>query len=343
MHLNNLKYNEPKVHNNTELKVLANNSSIEPMVQDEKAREEFSKRLALACKYAGLDEHGRGVEIAKHLDVTPKAVSKWLNAEALPRAGKMEQLSKYLKVSKVWLQLGEGSSPFSEQADITDEIRYPDFAERLNSLMTDKGVDVNTLKDISGVSYEMARRYTLGAAKPRDDRLEKIAQFFNVTMPYLDYGIGVTPSSMGDSEKLEQLEVYASAGKSGYINRDFPEVIRSIEIPKERIYELFGRKSLEGIRIMNVDGDSMMPTLNPRDLLFIDARVDHFNGDGIYVFCFEDATFVKRLQRVKGRRLAVISDNDRYPPFTIEENEMFELYIFGKLIKQLPMKFIDYA
>lgn len=236
-----------------------------------------------------------------------------------------------------------GMSPANLLLMVENESKYQAFADRLNSLMREEGVDVNALKDISGVSYEMARRYTLGTAKPRDEKLEKIAKHFGVTMPYLDYGVGEVLPVGNDSEKLEQLEVYASAGRSGYINRDFPEVIRSIEIPKERIYELFGRKNLDGIRIMNVDGDSMMPTLNPRDLLFIDAKVDHFNGDGVYVFCFEDATFVKRLQRVKGRRLAVISDNDRYPPFTIEENEMFELYIFGKLIKQLPMKFVDFA
>ncbi len=235
------------------------------------------------------------------------------------------------------------ASPANLLLMVEDESKYKAFADRLNSLMKDKGVDVNALKDISGVSYEMARRYTLGTAKPRDEKLEKIAGFFGVTMPYLDYGVGEVPQPANDAEKIEQLEVYASAGRSGYINRDFPEVIRSIEIPKERIYELFGRKNLDGIRIMNVDGDSMMPTLCPRDLLFIDSKVDHFNGDGIYVFCFEDATFVKRLQRVKGRRLAVISDNDRYPPFTIEEHEMYELYIFGKLLKQLPMKFVDFA
>ncbi|MCP1065391.1 hypothetical protein M5G07_06910 [Serratia symbiotica] len=66
-----------------------------------------------------------------------------------------------------------------------------------------------------------------------------------------------------DAEKIEQLEVYTSAGYSSYINRDFPGVICSIEIPKERVYEFFSRKNIKGIRIINVDGDSMMPTLCP--------------------------------------------------------------------------------
>lgn len=86
-----------------------------------------------------------------------------------------------------------------------------------------------------------------------------------------------------------------------------------------------------------------MPTLNPKDLLFIDRSVDHFNGDGVYVFNFEDSTFVKRLQKVKGRKLAVLSDNEKYPPFFIEEHEMSDLFIFGKLIRCLPLKLIDFG
>ncbi|MFO4789859.1 phage repressor protein C, partial [Salmonella enterica subsp. enterica serovar 1,4,[5],12:i:-] len=37
------------------------------MVQNEKVRQEFAQRLAQACKEAGLDEHGRGIAIARAL------------------------------------------------------------------------------------------------------------------------------------------------------------------------------------------------------------------------------------------------------------------------------------
>ncbi|WP_390900818.1 LexA family protein [Serratia fonticola] len=76
------------------------------MVQDDKVREEFSQRLALACKRAGLDEHGRGVVIARELGMSSKGVSKWFNAESIPRPAKMLELAKYLNVDVVWLQLG---------------------------------------------------------------------------------------------------------------------------------------------------------------------------------------------------------------------------------------------
>ncbi|NHB61236.1 XRE family transcriptional regulator [Photorhabdus sp. RW14-46] len=76
------------------------------MVQTEKVRKEFADRLALACKKFGLDEHGRGVVLAKALGVTPKAASKWLNAESLPKPAAMKGIADYLQVDLVWLQLG---------------------------------------------------------------------------------------------------------------------------------------------------------------------------------------------------------------------------------------------
>lgn len=184
---------------------------------------------------------------------------------------------------------------------MVENAKYKDFAERLNRSLQEQSIGVKELSEFSGVSYEMARRYTLGTAKPRDEKMIRIAERLAVSPAYLDYGV---PVNGGDAPakgtvRIEQLDVHASAG-SGYINQPFPTIVSSIEIPEERIFELFGRRSLDGIVMINVDGDSMMPTLCPKDLLFIDSKVEQFSGDGVYVFNFEDSTFVKRLQKVKG-------------------------------------------
>lgn len=79
------------------------------MVQMDKVREEFAQRLALACKEAGLDDHGRGMSIARALDVSAKAVSKWLNGESIPRQDKLNQLASFLHADPIWLQHGTNS------------------------------------------------------------------------------------------------------------------------------------------------------------------------------------------------------------------------------------------
>ncbi|HHR6036614.1 S24 family peptidase [Providencia sp. PAZ2] len=142
---------------------------------------------------------------------------------------------------------------------------------------------------------------------------------------------------------LRLLDIYAKAGPSGFMNNEFPDTIRSIEFSSEKVFELFGRKSLKGIEMINISGDSMSPAINPRDVVFVDTHNEYFDGDGVYVFSFENALFIKRLQRVKGKKLAVKSDNSAYETFYIEESEMHDLKIIGKVIKSLPIKMIDFA
>ncbi len=79
----------------SELKVQSTNYMLELMVQG-KERESFSQRLALACDKAGISTYGRQAEIAARLKLTPKAVSKWLNGESVPRRAVMDQLEKLL-------------------------------------------------------------------------------------------------------------------------------------------------------------------------------------------------------------------------------------------------------
>ncbi|UCQ16906.1 helix-turn-helix transcriptional regulator [Edwardsiella tarda] len=89
------------------------------MVQSEKMRNEFSQRLAQACKEAGLDEHGRGMAIARALGLSSKGVSKWFNAESLPRQEKMNALARYLKVDVIWLQHGISVNASSQGESLT--------------------------------------------------------------------------------------------------------------------------------------------------------------------------------------------------------------------------------
>lgn len=98
-----------------ELIVQSTSNIIEPMVQEEKERKEFSRRLARACDIAGMESHGRQVDIAKALRVTPKAVSKWFNAESIPRRGKMAELADYIGTSVMYL-LGESAEDGVKEA-----------------------------------------------------------------------------------------------------------------------------------------------------------------------------------------------------------------------------------
>lgn len=101
----------------SELIVHASGIMIEPMVQEEKARKEFSNRLALACDKAGLPVHGRQVELARRVKLTPKAVSKWFNGESIPRRGKLQELAASIGTSSSYL-LGDSMTDGIEEGHL---------------------------------------------------------------------------------------------------------------------------------------------------------------------------------------------------------------------------------
>jgi len=79
------------------------------MVHADEVRKRFSARLRRATANEGWPERGAGARLAKLAGATPKAASKWLNGEAMPRQEKLGVIAKALRVSQQWLQYGEGS------------------------------------------------------------------------------------------------------------------------------------------------------------------------------------------------------------------------------------------
>ena len=68
------------------------------------------------------------------------------------------------------------------------------------------------------------------------------------------------------------------------------------------------------ISLIQVDGDSMAPTLNNGDDIMVDpAAAQRAVRDGVYVIRMDDALMVKRLAPGPKGRLSVLSDNPAYP------------------------------
>ncbi|MEN1487237.1 S24 family peptidase, partial [Pseudomonas aeruginosa] len=78
--------------------------------------------------------------------------------------------------------------------------------------------------------------------------------------------------------KIDVLDIEVSAGP-GVINREFVEVLRSVEYSFDDARHMFDGRKAENIRIINVRGDSMSGTIEPGDLLFVDITVKSFDGD----------------------------------------------------------------
>jgi len=139
--------------------------------------------------------------------------------------------------------------------------------------------------------------------------------------------------------RFEFLDVRTSC-EPGVINDDYPVAVRSIEMPVEAARELIGRAD-EMVKIVRASNDSMKPTIQPKDVLFVDTSVTDFKGEGVYLICHNNELLCKRLQ-VVGKVLTVISDNNFYKTWPWEERPK-DTRIVGRVLRALPMDFKDFG
>lgn len=130
----------------------------------------------------------------------------------------------------------------------------------------------------------------------------------------------------------------ACSNNGGAINSDHPEVIKRIVMPVGKALELIGSANRnDHIKVFIAAKDSMVPTIMPNDLLFVDISIIEFDGEGIYALLHGGEVICKRLQLV-GKHLTVISDNKNYEPWRWEDKPD-ETQVIGKVLRALPIDF----
>ncbi|WP_299142155.1 S24 family peptidase [uncultured Vibrio sp.] len=126
--------------------------------------------------------------------------------------------------------------------------------------------------------------------------------------------LNITPQ--GEVISLRLYDVAASAGTGSLVEY---EPSREIEL-SESLRRILGITNPINARLLHVQGDSMIPTLQDGSLIAIES-IDNFINDGIYVFNWDEELFIKRLQRIK-EGVRVMSDNNKYEPWEITKDEM---------------------
>ena len=140
---------------------------------------------------------------------------------------------------------------------------------------------------------------------------------------------GQNPDSLVDSTDKYWVKYFpsinVSAGGGAYDSEDNFE---AINVPPYFIAALGGQGNLKNIEAINVTGDSMEPTLNTDNIIFIDKSKGSSFKDGIYAFTTEHGLFVKRIQKRVDGKLDIISDNKDYPKQVLQEGE---INVIGKI------------
>lgn len=81
---------------------------------------------------------------------------------------------------------------------------------------------------------------------------------------------------------------------------------------------------------VRVRGDSMDGTLTDGDWVLVDRSNRDVRQEGVFLLLISGERRIKRVQRLAGGALQLISDNTHYPPEMIRPEEMREVEILGR-------------
>lgn len=217
------------------------------------------------------------------------------------------------------------------------------LSERLTSLMYEKGISQAELARLIGIKQPSVFKILSGETRNPKKILE-IATALNVDPHWLKTGEGdpdpsyriveVSEPQNPNTVRIDILDVEASAGNGAYLSPTAQGLL-SQEFDLTFFRQQFGRADAKHLKLITVKGDSMAPTLESGDLLYVDISENYFAADGLYVFTFDGQTFIKRLQKV-GKEMLVISDNPTYKEWTFTQDD--DVFIHGRVIFSMPMK-----
>ncbi|HGO5853332.1 TPA: XRE family transcriptional regulator [Mannheimia haemolytica] len=216
------------------------------------------------------------------------------------------------------------------------------LAERLQFAIKEQNKSQQWLANHIGVSQQSIGKILKGETLNPKYILE-ISNALGVSVEWLKTGKGKAPdfanfegnSTVSGVEvaqmlRVEVLDVYASAGNGSFVTGDLTAYTHAVEFENAYFAQVFQRANAKGLSIINVDGDSMEPTIGNGDLLFVDTTKSAYQGDGVYVFSYGENLYVKRLQ-FAGDELLVISDNPLYKEWRITSENEHKFQIHGKV------------
>lgn len=143
------------------------------------------------------------------------------------------------------------------------------------------------------------------------------------------------------THRIDFLDVRAAAGLNGFENDDYPELIQRLYLSDDGMLEIVGKKNSDGVCIIRVPTDSMEPTIRKSDIVFIDTKLDFYNGDGIYAFQVNGQLFIKRMQRMITGGYKLLSDNPSYETEVLTDDHYTQAKFVGKFIRTVHIETVD--
>ena len=195
--------------------------------------------------------------------------------------------------------------------------------EELISLVSSKlgrSVNQSMLAESLGITRQTICNRIKNESEVTVSELNKAEEYFNIKL------FGSVDSEYEVAYIDYYSDVFASCGNGSII---FSSEKTKLPVSTTMING-YSRSKLYSM--INATGNSMSPTIEHGDKLI----VEHWNGDQIqdnkiYVFCYDNEFFVKRLSK-NIDEIIIKSDNPEYRVRTISAKNMADLVLIGKIV-----------
>lgn len=191
------------------------------------------------------------------------------------------------------------------------------------------GHDINP-KHLSQIKNRSKGARDIGSALAR--RIEIVLRVERGWLDQPQWSAKSVTTSRGISvPRLEGLR--ASMGAMGSIPQEHEQVVERIDLNPNWARRQFRiLSSPDNLAFIVGWGDSMSPTYNHGDIIFVDTGVSDVKVDAVYVFSLRQELFIKRLQRLPDHSLRVISDNKQYETYVLDARARKEMLTHGRVI-----------
>ena len=193
---------------------------------------------------------------------------------------------------------------------------------RIISEKTGNEVRQSLLAEALGITRQTVNNRIKNESEVTVSELIRIENFFNVSI--------LKSADISDDNNIVQVDyyndVFASCGTGSIVFSD-----EKIKLALSTLL-IEGFSKQKKYSVINASGNSMAPTIDNGDKLI----VEHWTGNQIqdnkiYVFCFNNEFFVKRLSKNLDE-IIIKSDNPDYRTRTIGRKTANELTLIGKIV-----------
>lgn len=194
--------------------------------------------------------------------------------------------------------------------------------ELINLISKKTGLTVSQaqLADAFGITRQTINTRIKNGSQVTVSEIKKVEEYFNITL--------FEQNSILDNivEMDYYTDVFASCGEGCIV---FSEEKTKLAISNLLINGFSRGKKYS---MITASGDSMSPTIENGDKLIVEHWSDsQIQDNKIYVFCFNNEFFVKRLSKNLDE-IIIKSDNPDYRTKTMNGSTVNELNIIGKIV-----------